>query len=272
MQHLIESATHSVSQSIGKIVAYIFEQMVLAYPLTLTMFLRFNFGERYCQPLSLLFGFTYIAVYTVIFGAIFSKLDGQNLGSDVGLTMIMLYAHVFIVVCILRSWRHWSRFFTDSFVRQHSQYEGTSYFSRVFTQTKEWVIRMAIEPLALLSFGMTTGMWISWSFGGYFVFGAFGLLVRELMIHGFWRQMIIRYIDHGIEAADVSYTLKHHVINPAPSPNEPLSSVITECFHNHTSDQTVSLDEMISKLDSKLKNVVRTSPESTTSTSTSKNE
>ena len=252
MERLLEPLVESTSTAVFQTARYVLGLMARAYPLTFQVFLRRKMGEGYCQPIMLVAGVAYMLMFSVMFGTWLTIFSGPGKDPAKAFAAIVFYALAFAVMCVVHSWRHWLRFWTDRFIRHHSQDDGVPVVGHLlFRKLKDWQVKMFVEPVIVFAIGILAGKTIGWGFGGYFVIGGIALFTRETAMHGVWRETFLRYIDHDIEAKDTAYILKNHVVNPAPAPGAGWQRVIEESFHANKG--AVTFEEMASRLDPTLR-------------------
>lgn len=270
--HLEALLDHTAQTAFG-LFQLIIKQLGRCFPLTYTVFLRKNIGEAFV-PISALvfcpmfiFGYyTFFAASPVTMARAMTTMPGVGKDPQLALTALEYYTIAVVVMCIVQGWRHWLRFWTDGFVRRHSMDPGEPLLARFMPKkifghlVKTWHVTMFVEPAVIVVFGTVAGKTIGWPFGGYFVAGGIMLFLREVAIHSTWREQITGIVDHDIEARNVAWALKHRVAAPKRTATA-WGQVVEDCFAGKKPEDTVTFDEMVARLDPKVREVV-TPPDS----------
>jgi hypothetical protein len=167
---------------------------------TLELFVRFNFGERYLSWLRLFLGLMIMELTTLVPRMIFAMIP--FLGGPTG-SFSPLFFRAAICLGIYHQWRIWRR--NRQGIAWHSNSFGVSRLS--FLPVSDWMLYRFVEPGLCFIAGMlikfidpVTGIWV--------ILASVALFVKNQMVFNAQRGRLLDVIDARIESAAMQGALE----------------------------------------------------------------
>jgi len=158
------------------------------FAVSVVVFIRKDFGERYLGWLNLFFGYTVVANFTFL-GGMIAAMTGRG-----GQQFMLLFWLAFIVMSLYRRWQITRR--NNAGVEWHSMYIGSSILPLPFSEEK---IYKFFEPAIVFAVGYM--FWgLSGQVGLWLMIGGVALLVNNHIVFYNERRSILDLRDAQIEA------------------------------------------------------------------------
>jgi hypothetical protein len=214
------------------------------FAVSVVVFIRKDFGERYLGWLNLFFGYTIVANFTFL-GGIIATMTGHG-----GQQMMMLFWLAFIVMSLYRRFEIARR--NNKAVEWHSMYFGTSILPLPFSQEK---IYKFFEPA--LVFGVGQLLWsLSGQVGLWLMISAVALLINNHIVFYNERRAMLDLRDAQIEAKYMGDAM-------AGKPAKETAGFVVAESSMKLMRQDASLKSAFDNLSPELKEVLQTSTSAT---------
>lgn len=167
---------------------------------TLELFVRFNFGERYLSWLRLFLGLMIMELTTLVPRMLFAMIPFLG-GPTESLSPLFLRAAM--CLGLYHQWRIWRR--NRQGIAWHSNSFGVSRLS--FLRVNDWILYRFIEPglcfiagLLIKSVDPVTGIWV--------ILASLSLFIKNQMVFNAQRGRLLDVIDARIESAAMQGSLE----------------------------------------------------------------
>ena len=176
-------------------------QVILGWlSVSLEVFIRRDFGERYLTWLRLLLGYFAMNLFTLIPRIIFTFVPFVHINV---VPVSSLVFKGFIVLSLYHQWRIWRR--NRKSIVWHSESFGISRLS--FLPINDWILYRFVEPLVCLVIGLflryldpATGIWL--------IIASIALFIKNQMVFAASRGRFLDVIDARIESAAMQGALQ----------------------------------------------------------------
>jgi hypothetical protein len=164
------------------------------------VFIRRDFGERYLTWLRLLLGYMAMDLFTLIPRIIFTFVPFVSINV---VPVSSLFFKGFVVLALYHQWRIWRR--NRKGIAWHSESFGISRLA--FLPVSDWILYRFVEPLLCLVIGLflryldpATGIWL--------IIASIALFVKNQMVFSAQRGRFLDVIDARIESAAMQGVLQ----------------------------------------------------------------
>jgi len=173
------------------------------------VFLRREFGERYLSNIRLTLGFimlVFVGFSGFIFGLIGrSNRNTQSTSGGWGGWVFTLFFIAFLVLSAMHRWRIRSR--NRKGIEWHSLSFGISWLSGV-APWGDWTLYTVVEPLVVLVLGIVFGLLGFTATTLWLLMSAIALFIKNQMIYMQHRDRILDLMDNRIEARNFQPSLQ----------------------------------------------------------------
>lgn len=182
--------------------------VLFAASLTVEVFLRYDFGERYLKPPAVLLGLAWLALASLYFGP-----------QAVGAETLTTFAHAFIVVSLLKM--VWIQIRIRRGVRWHSKSPGVPLPPLARIATSHSMLHQIIEPAIAIVAGVVVIVSGGGVLGLYLFFAAIAMVGKNLIERARFREKLLDAIDSQIESETFAEAMKDR-----PSPRKARGFVV----------------------------------------------
>lgn len=217
--------------------------VVRLFSVTIEVFLRHSFGERYLNIFTTYGAVLLLAVITQMP----SFLGGEK-------SLLWLYALAFILMCIVHRITIYRR--KKNGVRWHSRYAGTSYDFWKFLPFQQYNIQLYFEPLLAFIAGLLISNFIRDGLGGWLMVSALCLAISGQIDAARFRNQVLDVMDSQIESEQLNAAV---VELKDPSQTEGFSVPVS--LNNYSPTQRVSFADAMRRIDPSLRGMMSDTPQ-----------
>ena len=211
------------------------QMIVRVFSVTVEVFLRHSFGERYLN------------IFNCYGAVILLAVGYQFFGREEPL--LWLYALAFILMCIVHRVSIWRR--KKKGMRWHSRYAGTSYDFWQFLPFKQYTIQRYFEPALVLLLGFLIFNIFADPLGGWLVVSALSLAVSAQIDAARFRNQVLDVMDSQIESEQLNAAVVE-----LKDPSQTEGFYVPVSLNNYSPAQRASFADAMRRIDPKLRDIM----------------
>ncbi len=237
----------SMYEEFQKILNY--AQIIVRFlSITVEVFLRYSFGERYLNLINV-----YGAVLLLAVAIDIPFLLGRER------SLIQIFLLAYILMCIVHKLSIWRR--KKKGVRWHSRYAGTSYEFWKLLPFKQYTIQFYFEPLLVFLLGVLISNLTNDALGGWLMFSALCLAITGQIDAARYRNQVLDVMDSQIESEQLNATVVE-----MKDPSQTEGFYVPVSLNNYSPAQRVGFADAMRRIDPKLRDIMSGNQQSSSPT------
>ena len=192
----------------GQLLYDISQFALFSFSISVEVFLRYDFGERYLKPLAALLGFGWIYLIYIAYG---EYHDGAQ--------ALLYFGYTFLAVCGLHI--VWIQIRNQFGYRWHSKSTGVPWAPLTWIAPSQVTLFLLIEPGIVIGLALFAVARDQQLLGQYLIAAAVALVGKYLIQRAHFREKLLDAIDSQIESEVFAEALKG-----TPSPRKALGFIV----------------------------------------------